>query len=265
MIRQIQAADWPSGHNRLGVKTLFFREMSRFFKMSGYSIFAPVITTLLYLVVFVVAVENLQMVAGIDFGRFLIPGLVMMTIAQNSFENTSSHMVEDKMEGTIQDILMPPFLAIEVLFALTFSGIVRGLMVGAVVFAFASLVLPTGIANWVFVAFYAVASATIFSLFGLIIGIWANKWDHLEAARSFIVIPLTFLSATFFSLERVPESARILLTMDPVFYLMDGFRAGVLGHAEGSILVGGLICIALVIVFATLAYRMLKTGYKLKT
>jgi len=265
MNREIPVADWPKGHNRLGVWTLFRREFNRFFKISSYSIAAPVITTLLYLVVFVLAVDDPNMVAGIDFGAFLVPGLVMMTIAQNAFENTSSNMVEDKMERTIEDILMPPLTALEILIALTASGVLRGLFVGTAVFVVAALLVPTGIHDWRLVLVFATVSACLFSLFGLIVGLWAEKWDQMEMARSFIVIPLTFLSATFFSLERLPAFGQTLLAYNPVFYLMDGFRAGVIGHAEGSLLVGIIINLSLTALFALLAYRLLQTGYKLKS
>jgi ABC-2 type transport system permease protein len=248
----------------LSVATLFRREMTRFFKFSGYAIGAPIITTLLYLAVFVLAVDDLRMAAGVDFAAFLVPGLVMMTVIQNAFENTAMYMVEDKIEGTVADLLTPPITPAEVCFVLIASAALRGLLVGGAVFAVCAVLAPTPLDNTLLALAYAVGGAWTFAALGLMAGVWADKWDHLEAVRVFIVVPLTFLSATFFSLDRVPEDWRAALLANPVFYLMDGFRAGVLGFAEASLATGAVMIAAVGAAATWAALAMLQTGYKLK-
>lgn len=252
------------GSNPIGVVTLFHREMLRFFKFSAYAIGAPIVTTLLYLLVFVLAVDDLRMVDGITFAHFLVPGLVMMTIIQNAFDNTATYMVEDKMEGTIADILMPPITAFEVCFVLIASAALRGLILGAIVLAVCALIIPLSVDTWAYAMFFAVCGAWLFGALGLIAGLWADKWDHLEAVRVFAIVPLTFLSATFFSLDRVPEDWRAALLYNPVFHLMDGFRGGIIGHAEASSVVGAWVITGLCAVASIAALRLLQIGYKVK-
>ncbi|MHC8508962.1 MAG: ABC transporter permease [Rhodospirillales bacterium] len=250
--------------NPLGVRTLFKREITRFLRFAGYSLAGPVITTLLYLAVFVLAVDDVRMIAGVEFGTFLIPGLVMMAIVQESFDSAGIGMVDDKMEGTIADVLTPPLTPLEIMLALTAAGVSRGLIVGALIFAAAAVFIPVGVHDWALAAAFAALGALMFTMLGLAAGIWAEKWDQLEAWRAFLVIPAAFLSATFYSLGRLPETAQELMAFNPVFYLMDGMRAGVIGHAEAAPGLGLAVVSAAAAGLWLTVFAMLKSGYKLK-
>ena len=203
-------------------------------------------------------------VGGIPFAQFLAPGLVMMAVAQNAFANTSSSIVISKVQGNIVDVLMPPLSPAEFTLGYALGGVTRGLAVGLVVGLAMAIFVPIKVVHPGLVLFHAVAASLMLSLLGLIGGIWSEKFDHIAAVTNFIVTPLSFLSGTFYSVERLPESWRFLAHANPFFYMIDGFRYGFIGHADGSLAAGVAVLVGANAALLWLCHRMVATGYRLK-
>ena len=253
--------------NWIGLWTLYRREVHRFAKVAMQTVAAPVITSMLFLMVFAVAIgERAQLAGDVDFIAFLVPGLVMMTVLQNAFANTSSSLVVSKVQGNIVDLLMPPIGPTELLVGLAAGGMTRGIAVGlvaAVVLGlFGGLSMPA--APLVAFAFLVLGSLAL-AFAGILAGIWANKFDEMAAITNFVIQPLAFLSGTFYSVERLPSPFDTIATLNPFFYAIDGFRYGLLGIADRPIMTG-LVCLVVVNgVLGWLCYRVLKSGYRLKS
>lgn len=257
--RQVGAVNW------IGLKTLLGREVRRFLKVWIQTIAAPVVTTLLFYAVFALALGGVvRMVGDVPFLKFLGPGLVMMSIAQNAFANTSSSVLVSKVQGNIVDVLMPPLSAGELAAGFVLGGVIRGLMVGLVTAAAIWVFVPLGIHNPFFILFHAVMAAMLLSLLGLIGGIWAEKFDHMAAVTNFIVTPLSFLSGTFYSIDAVPELFRFIAHLNPFFYFIDGFRYGFIGQTDGTLVQGVVVLLAVNAALLAVAMRLLSSGYKLK-
>ncbi len=279
------AADTPRvrdlGHvNWVGLWTLTEKEIKRFMKVGVQTVFAPVITTLLFLAVFSLALGGLARSAGdIPFIQFLPPGLIIMSMLQNAFANTSSSLTISKVQGNIVDVLMPPLSHMELAAAYTIGGIVRGLLVGGstlvailivdLVSADLTIFAPVSATGLFFIIFHAVFGSMLLALIGLVAGIWAEKFDHIAAVTNFVVTPLTFLSGTFYTIDRLPENFQFLAHFNPFFYIIDGFRYGFIGAADPtfalSLPVGIVVVLASNVALLVLALRMLATGYKLKS
>jgi ABC-2 type transport system permease protein len=254
------------GINRVGLMTLVQREISRFLIVYMQTIIAPIITTLLFYTVFALAFGGAQRYIGdVPFLAFLAPGLIMMNMAQNAFSNTSSSLVIAKMQGNIVDILMPPLSDFELLVGFTVGSVVRGLVVGMATLAAVAVFVPVHIHSWSLILVFALLGAMLMGSLGFATGIWSEKFDHLATVTNFIITPLTFLSGTFYSVNSLPEFWRGLALYNPFFYMIDGFRAGFIGHADGSILTGILLLVSLNILLAGLVLWMLRTGYKMKS
>jgi ABC-2 type transport system permease protein len=256
--------------NWIGFWTLFMKEVRRFMKVYSQTVIAPVITTQLFYLVFTLAMGNgagagPRMVGGAPFFSFLAPGLVMMAMTQNAFANTSSSVMIAKMQGNIVDVLMTPISPLELALAWTAGGIVRGLTVGLVTAIAMDLILPVRIFNLGVVLLFGVLATMLLSLLGVIGAIWANKFDHIAAVTNFIITPLTFLSGTFYSLERFPPALQTLSRYNPFFYMVDGFRYGFIGHAEASLGLGIAILVGLNALLWAVTLRLLIKGYKLKS
>lgn len=251
--------------NWLGLWTLTAKEIRRFLKVYFQTVIAPVVTTLLFLAVFALASGGpARMVGGVPYEEFLAPGLIMMAITQNAFANTSSSLLIAKVQGNIVDLLMPPLSAFEQTVAIALGGMARGLIVGVAVGLVMLFVVHLGVDSLMLIVFHAAAASLLLSLLGMIGGIWSEKFDHLAAVTNFIVTPLSFLSGTFYSVEKLPEMVRHLAKIDPFFYMIDGFRAGFIGHADGSLVTGVVVMISANLVLAGIAFRMFQTGYRLK-
>jgi ABC-2 type transport system permease protein len=261
-VRAIGVINW------LGFWTLYAREVRRFFKVATQTIAAPVVTTLLFLAVFVLALGGAggasRSVGGVSFAEFLTPGLIMMSIMQNAFANTSSSLVISKIQGNIVDVLMPPLSGGELTLAYALGGVTRGIVVGAAVSLAIWCFVPLRIADLAAVAFNAVAASLLLSLLGVLAGIWAEKFDHMAAVTNFIVTPLSFLSGTFYSVDRLPEGWRFVAHLNPFFYMIDGFRYGFIGHADGSLAVGMAVLIGVNAALLLLCFRLIASGYRLK-
>ena len=253
--------------NWVGLQTLYLREVQRFAKVGMQTVVAPVITSMLFLMVFAVAVGDRAQLAGdISFISFLVPGLVMMTVLQNAFANSSSSLVVSKVQGNIVDLLMPPIGPGELLVGMAAGGMTRGIAVGLVAAlvlgVFGGLSMPA--APLTALAFLILGSLAL-SFAGILAGIWANKFDEMSAITNFLIQPLAFLSGTFYSVDRLPSPFDTIATLNPFFYAIDGFRYGLLGIADRPV-VTGIICLVLLNgVLGWLCYVVLKSGYRLKS
>lgn len=251
--------------NWLGVYTLYMREVRRFVKVYSQTIIGPVVTTLLFLAVFSLALGRaVTEVNGVPFLEFLAPGLVMMAIVQNAFANTSSSMMISKVQGNIVDTLMPPLNAHELTFGIAMGGMTRGVIVGIAVALVLSIWVPLHIHSVGLIVFHAVAASLMLSLLGVIGGIWSEKFDHIAAVTNFVITPLSFLSGTFYSIERLPELAKTIALLNPFFYMIDGFRAGFIGVSDAPVLTGMIVVAAMDILLWIVCWKMFESGYKLK-
>ena len=253
--------------NWIGLWTLYRREVRRFLKVATQTVTGPAVTTLLFLAVFAVVMTSRgqsSTVGGVAYLTFLAPGLVMMTMAQNAFANTSSSLLIAKVQGNIGDFLMAPLSPAELVAGFALGGVTRGFVVGGVV-AIATLpFVPLGVAHPALILFHALAASLLLALIGILGGLWAQKMDQLGAVTNFVVTPLTFLSGTFYSVADLPEPFRLAAHLNPFFYMIDGFRYGVTGYADGSIPVGLAVMIGANLFLATACYRVFATGWRLK-
>ena len=251
--------------NGRGAWTLYAKEVRRFIKVWQQTLLAPVVTTLLFLAIFSLALGGAaRSIGGVPFDQFLAPGLVMMAIAQNAFSNTSSSMVISKVQGNIVDVLMPPLSPSELTLGYALAGVTRGVMVGAVCILAMTLFVETHIREPGLILYHAVMASLMLSLLGLVAGIWADKFDHIAAVTNFIVTPAAFLSGTFYSVDSLPGVWNAIAHANPLFFLIDGFRAGFIGKADGPLLAGALVVAGVNVALWALCHAMFKRGYKLK-
>ena len=258
--RRLGAVNW------LGLWTLYVREVQRYLKILGQTVLAPVVTTLLFLAVFALALgRDVDMVAGVPFLEFLAAGLVVMAMAQNAFANSSSSLVLQKIQGNIVDLLMAPLSPGELTLAFAAAGVTRGLTVGAAVALAIALFVPMRPYDPAALLFFAVAGSLLLSLLGLLTGIWGSKFDHIAFVTNFIVTPLAFLSGTFYSVERLPGVWHTVAQANPFFFMIDGVRYGFTGHADGSPLAGALALLALDAALWALCQALFARGWRLKS
>ncbi len=258
-IRRFGAVNW------LGFWTLYVREVRRFLKVSMQTVAAPVVTTLLFLAVFLLALGAQQRHIGdVPYIEFLAPGLIMMAMVQNAFANTSSSLMIAKVQGNIVDVLMPPLSPAEFTWGFALGGVTRGVLVGLVVAATMAVFVPVRIALPGFALFHAFAASLLLSLLGVLGGIWADKFDHIAAVTNFVVTPLSFLSGTFYSIERLPPPWHQIALWNPFFYMIDGFRYGFIGVADGAVWVGVAVMVGINGALVALCHVLVARGYKLK-
>ncbi len=251
--------------NWIGVATLSHKEVRRFLKVGFQTVIAPTVTTMLFLAIFALAMGRaVQQVGGVPFLEFLAPGLIVMAVVQNSFANTSSSLMIAKIQGNIVDMLMSPLSASELLVGFVIGGVARGLLVGLVLSAVMLPFAPLEVHHLGFILFHVVGAAVMLSLLGVIAAIWAEKFDQLAAFSNFVIIPLTFLSGTFYSIERYPDVHRTVSQYNPFFYMIDGFRYGFIGHADGSLLAGLAVVLGVNALLWGVSHWMLASGYRLK-
>jgi ABC-2 type transport system permease protein len=221
--------------NWIGFWTLFSKEVRRFLKVWMQTVAAPVVSTLIFMAIFALSMgRSGREIGGVPFEQFLVPGLVMMSMVQNAFANTSSSLLISKMQGSIVDVLMPPLSSWELTFAYIGGGMVRGLLVGGAVGVALFLYAPVPTTSPLVIAAFAIEANLMLSAVGVLTGIWADKFDHSTVVSNFVITPLSFLSGTFYSVEQLPEALRFLAHANPFFYMIDGFRAGFFGAGEGS-------------------------------
>ncbi|MBV1900788.1 MAG: ABC transporter permease [Kordiimonadaceae bacterium] len=253
--------------NWIGLGTLYRRESLRFMKVWTQTLLAPAVTTILFMIIFSLALGGKdRMVAGMPYAQFLAPGLILMAILQNAFANTSSSILIAKVQGTIVDSLMPPLSALELTIGYALGGVTRGIVVGMSV-GFAFFLMPgitLSISHFWAIIYFALAASTILSLIGVLTGVWAEKFDHSAAITNFVIAPLSLLSGTFYSIERLSEGWQLFSSINPFFYLIDGFRYGFIGSADSDLVVGVYYTLGLIIVLAFSVYMVFLKGYRLK-
>ncbi len=251
--------------NWLGLQTLIQREVQRFLKVGAQTVFAPLIQTLLFMMVFTLVRGGDWPGTDRAYADGLAAGLVMMSILSNAFQNSSSSIVIAKVQGNSVDFLMPPLSALELTIAFIVGAAARGMLVGL-----ASIIAVSWLANVMpahplVALYYALVASVIFGAIGLLGGIWADKFDHLAAVTNFIIVPLTFLSGTFYSTAILPEPIRTISHYNPVFSLIDGFRYGFIGHADAPLLLGAAITGGLALALTWCCWAMIKSGYRLRS
>ncbi len=249
----------------IGFQTLFYKEVLRFWKVATQTLTAPIVTAMLYLLIFGhVLEEHVQVYPGVKYTAFLIPGLVMMSVLQNAFANTSSSLIQSKITGNLVFVLLPPLSHWELFGAYVLAAVVRGLAVGGGVFLITAWFAKLSfVAPW-WIAIFALLGAAILGTMGLIAGIWAEKFDQLAAFQNFLIMPATFLSGVFYSIHSLPPFWQGVSRINPFFYMIDGFRYGFFGQSDVDPLQSFSIVAAFFAVLAGLAIRLLKSGYKLR-
>lgn len=257
----IARINWP------GLKALYIKEVRRFFKVQLQTIWAPAITTILYLIIFTVAMgRSGATVLGVPFADFLAPGLIVMAMMQNAFANASFSLLVGKIQGTIVDYLMPPLALGELIVALVGAAVTRAVLVGLAVYL---VMLPYPGVHvapdhiWAVLAFGILGSAML-AFLGLITSIWAEKFDHAAFVTNFVVAPLSLLSGTFYAVDRLAPAFAALSHANPFFYVISGFRYGFIDAADSPVLVGLLVLIAINAVLALVTWAILQSGWKLK-
>lgn len=216
-----------------GFRTLFYKELLRFWKVAFQTVLAPVITALLYLTIFGHALrDHVQVYPGVQYTSFLVPGLVMMSVLQNAFANSSSSLIQSKITGNLVFVLLPPLSHYEMYAAYVLAAVVRGLCVGLGVFIVTVWFIPMSFTAPLYIIAFAVLGSAILGTLGVIAGIWAEKFDQLAAFQNFLIMPLTFLSGVFYSTHTLPSGWREVSRLNPFFYMIDGFRYGFFGMSE---------------------------------
>ncbi|WP_081897780.1 ABC transporter permease [Massilia sp. BSC265] len=249
----------------VGFRTLFYKESLRFWKVATQTIAAPVVTAMLYLLIFGHVLDGrVEMLDGVSYTAFLIPGLVMMSVLQNAFANSSSSLIQSKITGNLVFILLPPLSHAEILSAYVLAAVLRGVVVGFGVFVitawFAHLTFVAPL--WILV--FAFLGAAILGTMGVIAGIWAEKFDQLAAFQNFLIMPATFLAGVFYSIQKLPPFWLAVSHFNPFFYMIDGFRYGFFGKSDVSPWTSLAIVSVFFVVLAAIAINMLKRGYKLR-
>lgn len=253
--------------NWQGLKTLYVKEVRRFFKVQLQTVWAPAITTLLFLVIFAIALgRGNTLILGVPYANFLAPGLIVMGMIQNSFANSMSSILVAKVQGSIIDVLMPPLSPGELLVSWVAGAVTRGWLVGAAVWLAMAIApgVDVGMTHPWAVAYFGTMGCVMLGLIGVLTGIWADKFDHGAAITNFIIQPLTLLSGTFYAIDRVNPTMSLISHSNPFFYVIDGFRYGFLGVADGLLTQGALVLAGVTLLLWLGCYRLLKSGWRLK-
>jgi len=248
-----------------GFPTLFYKEVLRFWKVAIQTVAAPVLTALLYLMIFSQALgRHVEVYEGISYSAFLVPGLVMMAVLQNAFANSSSSLIQSKMTGNIVFVLLPPFSQWEFFAAYVLAAIVRGVVVGSCVLLITLLFFQHSFSQPFWIVVFAITGSAILGTCGLVAAILADKIDQVSAFQNFIIMPLTFLSGVFYSIHSLPPFWQELSHFNPVFYIIDGFRHGFFGVSDVDPWISFAVVIGCLFVVATLTMTLLAKGYKLR-
>ena len=254
------------GINWVGVYTLYIKETLRFLSVFGQTIVGPVVTSILFLAVISLALgEDRPNVLGVPFIEFLAPGLIAMQVIQQAFSHSSSSLLMGKVMGNIVDLIGAPLSSAEVTFAVIFASVTRALIISIISILVFSLMIEIEIKNYLIFFIYLFLSAFIMGAAGFIAGLWADKFDHMATATNFIIVPLSFLSGTFYSVERLPDFLSDLSHYNPFFHMIDGFRYSFINNMDGSFKFGLIYLTILSILTWLIAFQLYKKGYKIKT
>ena len=256
----------PASIGRLsGVRTLLYKEVLRFWKVSFQTVAAPVLTAVLYLLIFGHVLEDhVKVFEKVGYTSFLIPGLVMMSVLQNAFANSSSSLIQSKITGNLVFLLVTPLSHWAWFVAYVGASVVRGLVVGAGVLLVTMWFAPLQVANPFWIITFTLAGAVMMGALGLIAGLWAEKFDQIAAFQNFIIMPMTFLSGVFYSIGSLPPFWQSVSHLNPFFYMIDGFRHGFFGISDASPWISlAVVGVSLVVVCA-ISLNLLRTGYKIR-
>lgn len=251
--------------NWRGMYALFAKEVWRFLKVTIQTVLSPVVTTLLYILVFGQALDkHVQIFSGISYLTFLIPGLMMMNIINNAFSNSSSSIIQSKMNGNLVFVLLSPLSSMEFFVAFTAAAVLRGVLVGLVVFVTVLPFVDVPLHHLGLVLLFGLLSSATLGALGVIVGIWAEKYDQLAAMQNFVVLPLSFLSGAFYSLFTLSESWQWISRLNPFFYMVDGFRYGFFGQSDVSPWLSLWVCGGFFLFVSTITLILLSKGYKIR-
>lgn len=248
----------------IGFQTLFYKEVLRFWKVATQTVTAPIMTAMMYLLIFGQALDGHVKVHGVSYMAFLIPGLVMMSVLQNAFANASSSLIQSKVTGNLVFIMLPPLSHWEMFSAYVLAAVVRGVVVGLGVFVVTAWFAHLSFTSPLWIALFAFLGAAVLGTMGLIAGIWAEKFDQLAAFQNFVIVPATFLSGVFYSIESLPPIWKTISSFNPFFYMIDGFRYGFSGQSDVSPVTSLVFVLIFLAVLVGIAMQMLRTGYKLR-
>ena len=255
------------GHvNWIGAWTLYKKEILRFFVVWIQTLFSPLITSLLFLLVLSLAIGNeRENILGVSFINFLAPGLIAMQVIQQAFSHSSSSIMIGKIQGNIVDILYAPLSASEVTLSIIFAAVTRSFLIAFISVVVFSFLVNIKADNIIIIIIYIFLSSFILGAFGFIAGLWAEKFDHMASVTNFLIIPFSFLSGTFYSIDKLPLILQKVSEANPFFYMIDGFRYGFIGKSDGSLNFGLIYLTILSVVIWFIAYLLYKKGYKIKT
>ena len=248
-----------------GFRTLVYKETLRFWKVATQTVAAPVLTALLYLLIFGHVLEGrVEMLHGVSYTAFLVPGLVMMSVLQNAFANSSSSLIQSKITGNLVFVLLTPLSHWEIFSAYVVASVVRGLAVGFGVFIITAWFAHLSFVAPLWILIFALLGAAMLGTMGLIAGIWAEKFDQLAAFQNFLIMPATFLSGVFYSIDKLPPVWRAVSHLNPFFYMIDGFRYGFFGQSDVNPYISLAVVAGFLVVLSLLSIRLLRSGYRLR-
>ena len=251
--------------NWIGVWTLYKKEVLRFLNVWIQTLFSPLITSLLFLLVLSLAIGNEKgNVLGVSFINFLAPGLIAMQVIQQAFSHSSSSIMIGKIQGNIVDILYAPLTAGEVTIAIILAACTRSIIIASISIVVFSFIIDLTIVSFTYIIIFTFLSSFILGAVGFIAGLWAEKFDHMATVTNFLIVPLSFLSGTFYSIDRLPPVLSIISELNPFFYMIDGFRYGFIGTADGTIIYGIIYLTILSFITWFISYLLYKRGYKIK-
>ena len=252
--------------NWVGTYSLFKKEVLRFLTVSGQTLFGPILTSILFLTVISLAIgDQRDNVLGVPYIEFLASGLIMMQVIQQSFAHSSSSLMMGKMMGTITDVVHSPLSSSEVVFAITFASAARGLLIALASTLIFIIFIDLSIQNLLLWFIYLLLGGLVMGSLGIIVGLYADKFDQMSTVTNFIIVPLSFLSGTFYSIDKLPNFLKILSNYNPFFHMIDGFRYSFIGQLDGSIIFGIIMLTFLSLVITYLAYILVHKGYKIKS
>ena len=252
--------------NWIGLWNLILKECRRFMNVWLQTVAAPVITGLLFVAIFSLAVSRANLlVDGLPFFIFIVPGLIMMGVVQSAFSNSSSSLLVSKVAKNIVDVLYPPLGPWELVMGYCAGALLRGLLVGLLTWLFLMMFIPLVPVHWDFAFYFIFSGGLMMALAGILAGIWAEKFDHLATVTNFVVMPLSFLSGTFYPIDRLPVFFQKLTLFNPFYYVIDGFRFALTGREESSLLVGVLFLLGVNLTLFYACQRLLSSGYRLKS
>ena len=252
--------------NWVGTYSLFKKEVLRFLTVSGQTLFGPILTSILFLTVISLAIGDERAdVLGVSYIKFLASGLIMMQVIQQSFAHSSSSLMMGKMMGTITDVVHSPLSSSEVVLAITFASAVRGILIATASTLIFVFFIDLSIQNFALWFIYLFLGGLFMGSLGLIVGLYADKFDQMSTVTNFIIVPLSFLSGTFYSIEKLPDLLQVVSNYNPFFHMIDGFRYSFIGQLDGSVIFGIMLLTLLSSIVTFFAYYLVNKGYKIKS